>query len=159
MSQESSRRTFVAGMAAAAAALPLARSACAQDAPTSAPASQPAGDWVSTIKSDKLKTGEFNSEYATKSKFILSRVDNKVYALDTKCTHKGCAVAVKTGKIICPCHMANYDGSGAVTKGPATKPLALCAIRVNADGTLEVDPTKKLAKDDADSSVEIKPVA
>lgn len=50
---------------------------------------------------------------------------NKLLAVNTACTHKGCAVAWKSDKkqYVCPCHDAEFAADGAVLEGPAKKPL------------------------------------
>ena len=39
------------------------------------------------------------------------------------CTHRGCKVEDKGDKYVCPCHGAEFDLEGRVTKGPAKKDL------------------------------------
>lgn len=58
-------------------------------------------------------------------------------AFDTTCPHQGCAVAEVTGGTIrCPCHGSTFRiEDGAVTGGPATRPLSPRDIAV-ADGAL-----------------------
>lgn len=50
---------------------------------------------------------------------------NKILAVNTACTHNGCAVAWKSDKkqYVCPCHDAEFAADGAVLAGPAKKPL------------------------------------
>lgn len=53
------------------------------------------------------------------------------------CTHQGCKVdAVKNGKIQCPCHGSAFNAStGAVVRGPASRPLPPVAVVVR-DGNV-----------------------
>ncbi len=57
------------------------------------------------------------------------------YALSPVCSHRGCTVEWQSAKnkFICPCHKAEFDGDGKVTKGPATKPLPKLKITVSND--------------------------
>ncbi|MFD3679627.1 Rieske (2Fe-2S) protein [Streptomyces sp. NPDC058613] len=56
------------------------------------------------------------------------------------CTHSGCLVnKVADGTIDCPCHDSKFkDTDGAVTKGPATRPLPEKKITVAADGNISL---------------------
>ncbi|TDD16167.1 Rieske (2Fe-2S) protein [Nonomuraea diastatica] len=56
-------------------------------------------------------------------------------AFSALCTHKGCPVAsVEGGSIVCPCHGSKFAiADGAVTDGPADKPLAAQEIKVDGD--------------------------
>jgi Rieske Fe-S protein len=59
--------------------------------------------------------------------------DGRVAAVDMTCTHKGCDVdwdAART-RIVCPCHGSKFDATGAVLEGPAKRPLASYAVRVD----------------------------
>lgn len=47
-----------------------------------------------------------------------------------RCTHAGCALAVKDGGIECPCHGSKFDLNGAVARGPATRPLTARPVGV-----------------------------
>lgn len=40
-----------------------------------------------------------------------------------RCTHAGCALAVKNDTIECPCHGSQFKLDGEVLRGPATEPL------------------------------------
>ncbi len=56
------------------------------------------------------------------------------------CTHQGCMVnKVEDNTIVCPCHMSTFEATdGAVTKGPATRPLPEKKINVAADGGISL---------------------
>ncbi|MEV4460339.1 Rieske (2Fe-2S) protein [Microbispora sp. NPDC004025] len=56
-------------------------------------------------------------------------------AFSATCTHQGCPVAsVSNNEIVCPCHGSKFSAKdGAVTNGPATKPLAEKTITVSGD--------------------------
>jgi Rieske Fe-S protein len=47
-----------------------------------------------------------------------------------RCTHAGCALAVKNGGIECPCHGSKFELDGAVLRGPAVEPLAARQVRL-----------------------------
>ncbi|MDP4507657.1 Rieske (2Fe-2S) protein [Nonomuraea turcica] len=56
-------------------------------------------------------------------------------AFSAVCTHSGCAVgSVADGQIVCPCHGSKFNiADGAVTNGPADKPLPEQQIKVDGD--------------------------
>lgn len=58
-----------------------------------------------------------------------------VHAFSATCTHQGCTVTEVTGgQIICPCHGSKFAASsGAVTAGPAPRPLPSIAVTVEGD--------------------------
>jgi Rieske Fe-S protein len=50
---------------------------------------------------------------------------------NAKCTHMGCPVQPAGKELHCPCHGSKYNAStGAVIHGPAPKPLAKIAVKV-----------------------------
>lgn len=55
------------------------------------------------------------------------------------CTHQGCIVqTVLNGTINCPCHGSKYSiTDGSVVHGPATKPLAPIAIKIEGTSIFE----------------------
>jgi carotenoid phi-ring synthase / carotenoid chi-ring synthase len=60
----------------------------------------------------------------------------KLTALDTRCTHKGCPVALDgegaARRYKCPCHGAEFALDGQVLRGPASEPLRPIALRHDA---------------------------
>jgi Rieske Fe-S protein len=58
-----------------------------------------------------------------------------IHAFSATCTHQGCTVSsVSGGAILCPCHGSKFDAStGAVLRGPATRPLPAVPVAVQGD--------------------------
>jgi cytochrome b6-f complex iron-sulfur subunit len=54
-------------------------------------------------------------------------------ALSAACTHLGCTIEFAAGALECPCHGSTFTPDGAVTHGPATRPLP--SFPVVADAT------------------------
>src|SRR5262249_35609186 len=63
-------------------------------------------------------------------------------AFDDTCTHRGCSLA--SGKldgttVTCPCHGSQFDvTSGAVVRGPATRPVRSRLVEVKGNDLLVV---------------------
>jgi cytochrome b6-f complex iron-sulfur subunit len=53
----------------------------------------------------------------------LFRDKSGVWAISTICTHLGCLVRGTTEGFECPCHGTSFTRDGAVTRGPAPRPL------------------------------------
>jgi len=58
-----------------------------------------------------------------RSRVVIIRSEEDVYALSLVCTHLGCTVNVTADNIVCPCHGSIFDREGKVLKGPSDKPL------------------------------------
>ena len=146
------RREFVTAAAALAAATCVACTCCeaeAADAPTSAPAGPMD---FGTVK-DYPKDGTVNDKYAKPkdTRILVVRNEGKIYACNSTCTHKICAVkAGPNHDIICPCHNSKYSLMGVPTKGPAKAPLFRYGISVGDDGKIKVDKKKQFAEKDWD---------
>ena len=85
---------------------------------------------------------------------------NIIYALSTVCTHLGCNPnwLEADKKFKCPCHGSGFRISGVNFEGPAPRPLERHAVRVNDDGQVIVDKSRKFQKeigqwDDGDSYI------
>jgi len=57
------------------------------------------------------------------------RDEQGVYAISRVCTHLGCIVKPSEFGFECPCHGSRYDAAGAVTKGPAPRPLEWLEVK------------------------------
>ncbi len=66
---------------------------------------------------------------------------HKFTRLRTTCTHLGCITRWEASqqKFRCPCHGSGFSREGINIEGPAPRPLERCAIRLLADGQLEID--------------------
>ena len=64
-----------------------------------------------------------------------------VYAISTICTHLGCVVKPGAEGFECPCHGSRFQHDGAVSRGPAPRPLAWLKVTA-ADGVVHVDEGK-----------------
>lgn len=68
----------------------------------------------------------------------------EIYALKSVCTHLGCTPnwLEAEQKFKCPCHGSGFYMDGINFEGPAPRPLERYAIRIAADGQIEVDKSK-----------------
>jgi cytochrome b6-f complex iron-sulfur subunit len=57
--------------------------------------------------------------------FLVARVGQDTFnAMTAVCTHEACTVTrFQSGVFQCPCHGSEYNTSGSVTRGPASRPL------------------------------------
>jgi nitrite reductase/ring-hydroxylating ferredoxin subunit len=91
------------------------------------------------------------------TKVLVGRDDKGLYALTSICPHEFCdmdakqqgqSVGTVTAQgITCNCHNSKFDNYGAVTKGPANKPLKAYAMALGCDGKVYVDKTKVVSID------------
>jgi cytochrome b6-f complex iron-sulfur subunit len=75
-----------------------------------------------------------NGYLQTKEVAVLRNPYNpqKLIAVNPKCTHQGCDVKWVAGekRYTCPCHGSNFEATGEVINGPATKPLAVYPAKI-----------------------------
>jgi Rieske Fe-S protein len=69
-----------------------------------------------------------------------------VYAMSSRCTHKGTTVGMKDGKIRCPAHGSVFSEQGTPTGGPAKSALTRFGISLNDKGHLIVDRSKQFSE-------------
>lgn len=74
------------------------------------------------------------------TKVMVANANGNLYAIDNTCTHMGCSLG--NGKLIgttvtCPCHGSQFDvTSGAVVRGPASRPVQSHAVKVQGEDLL-----------------------
>jgi cytochrome b6-f complex iron-sulfur subunit len=68
----------------------------------------------------------------------------QIFALRATCTHLGCITLwlPDQQRFKCPCHGSGFSPSGLNVEGPAPRPLERYAIRLTADGQLEIDRSR-----------------
>jgi len=78
-----------------------------------------------------------------KLRISIARVKDRLYAFDDLCTCAGNSCPLSGGlltgtTIMCQCHGSEFDvTTGAVVRGPATRPLNVYEVRA-ADGSLRI---------------------
>ena len=74
------------------------------------------------------------------TKVDVANADGHLYAFDDTCTHLGCSLGM--GKldgttVTCRCHGSQFDvTSGAVIRGPATRPVRSRLVQVEGEALL-----------------------
>ncbi|GAA3964555.1 Rieske (2Fe-2S) protein [Gordonia caeni] len=128
------RRTVLAGAGLAAAA--LAATACSSTSPTPAPAETTVDDGAAGDSPDGAEVLTTTSEVPVDGGVVVGDVvvtqpeAGTYLAFSTTCPHQGCAVAVQTDTLDCPCHGSEFSLDGAVRQGPATTGLTPVAVEV-----------------------------
>jgi Rieske Fe-S protein len=73
---------------------------------------------------------------------VLGRDAAGLYAMSAICTHQGCGMnvvgAASQQSLYCACHGSMFSGNGAVTRGPARRPLQHYQLEAAANGDLTV---------------------
>ena len=118
------RRTILGAVVAGAAAAPLAACAKSADAPPS-DTTQKAGEVLAPAA--EVAVG---SAIVARGTLISQPSPGVFKGFIARCTHAGCALGVKDGVAVCPCHGSRFAFDGAVTQGPATEPLTPRAVAV-----------------------------
>ncbi len=97
---------------------------------TGAPAAA-AGNTLVAVTSVPVGGAVAVSDSNGKPVIVAQPTAGKVVAFSAICTHMGCPVKVASAELDCPCHGSKFDAlTGAVLKGPATKPLSSVAVQV-----------------------------
>ena len=74
------------------------------------------------------------------TKVCVANANGRLYAFDDTCTHLGCSLGKGTLEgttVTCPCHGSQFDvTSGAVIRGPATRPVRSRTVQVEGEDLL-----------------------
>ena len=132
------RRRFAVLLAAVAAGCERQRE---KTRTATAPASQPATQASGVLDagpSDDFKSDDVYTDLRDQGVFIIRR-DEKLFAISSVCTHKGCKVRVAADQsFYCKCHGSTFDRNGKVIKGPATRDLPRLSVTQDDSGHLLV---------------------
>jgi cytochrome b6-f complex iron-sulfur subunit len=77
---------------------------------------------------------EFRDDSGERAVLVRLEEGGRFVAYSVVCTHQGCPVAYRDGRLVCPCHGSVFDPArgGAAVRGPAQEPLQ--EIRVDTEG-------------------------
>lgn len=91
----------------------------------------------------EMPPGGVNEEFKPQGIWIV-RVEDRIAALSTTCTHLGCIPSWLEAdrKFKCPCHGSGFKQEGINFEGPAPRPLERFKVGVE-DGVLVVDKGRK----------------
>jgi cytochrome b6-f complex iron-sulfur subunit len=94
---------------------------------------------------DLYGTGEVATQWKAKYGIWIVRMEDRIIALSTTCTHLGCTPnwLESEGKFKCPCHGSGFRRTGVNFEGPAPRPLERFKIGLDEDGMLVVDKSTK----------------
>jgi nitrite reductase/ring-hydroxylating ferredoxin subunit len=87
-----------------------------------------------------VATGQIRAFDVAGMKVDVANAAGRLYALEDTCTHRGCSLA--SGKlegttVTCPCHGSQFDvTSGAVIRGPATRPVRSRSVQIAGEDVL-----------------------
>jgi nitrite reductase/ring-hydroxylating ferredoxin subunit/uncharacterized membrane protein len=97
-------------------------------------------EWTPVLEASELNEGQLVGAQLDGLGVLLVRKDGHIYALDDRCSHRGCALhegRLEGDKIICPCHGSSFQLDGRLVKGPATSPQPSFDVRAR-DGKIEI---------------------
>jgi cytochrome b6-f complex iron-sulfur subunit len=79
--------------------------------------------------------------FVSAKRIFVIRRENLIRVVSGVCTHIGCTTrwSEERNRFECPCHGSIFNEEGAVTAGPAPKPLPWYEVSVAPDGRLLVN--------------------
>jgi cytochrome b6-f complex iron-sulfur subunit len=139
------RRTFLSwvGVGAISSSLPIAIAACTSSSAATPSKKATRADGFTAVGSVKAlnQTGFVkDKKFASGPLLVVRDPANaaNLIAVNSTCTHRGCAVDWKAGakEFVCPCHGSKFKADGSVEKGPAKAPLAKFTVKTEGDTIL-----------------------
>jgi nitrite reductase/ring-hydroxylating ferredoxin subunit len=111
------------------------------------PTDDPSGEWVALVRDGDLPLERAVRVDAGDLHVFLYRTEERIFALDDRCTHMGgplhrgpVKAHVPQPTVTCPVHGSIFWlTDGRVVRGPAGRPQPVFEVRVN-DGMVEVRP-------------------
>lgn len=98
-------------------------------------------DWTAALADDQLAEGEAKTADVADVTLMLTRLDGRVYALRSRCSHRGGPLhegELADGCVVCPWHHSAFRlEDGSVARGPASAPQPAYDVRVR-EGSIEV---------------------
>jgi nitrite reductase/ring-hydroxylating ferredoxin subunit/uncharacterized membrane protein len=98
-------------------------------------------EWTAVLGDAELEEGTLTGAQADGLGVVLVRKEGRLYALDDRCSHRGCSLHEgelnADDTITCPCHGSTFRLDGSVVKGPATSSQPSLDVRAN-EGNVEV---------------------
>ena len=91
------------------------------------------------------KPGEVSERFKEDQRVWIEKTDDKLIAIQAICTHLGCTprwLALES-KFKCPCHGSGFTKDGINFEGPAPRPLERLAIKLDDEGNILIDRSKK----------------
>ncbi|HIK56733.1 MAG TPA: Rieske (2Fe-2S) protein [Synechococcales cyanobacterium M55_K2018_004] len=136
------RRAFLAwcGVGTIAGSLPWAIAACASSTTSTSSVAPGAFAPVGTLAQLDQDSQLLVKDGLAKPVLVIRDPTDaqKLIAVNPTCTHNRCTLAWKTAhnRFVCPCHNAQFNPDGTVAQGPATSPLPVYPVKVEAGQVL-----------------------
>jgi nitrite reductase/ring-hydroxylating ferredoxin subunit/uncharacterized membrane protein len=97
-------------------------------------------EWTPVLDEAELAEGTLVGGRADTLSVLLLRKGEHLYALDDRCSHRGCSLhegTLNDDSVTCPCHGSTFRFDGSIVRGPATAPQPSFEVRRN-DGKVEI---------------------